>query len=122
MSLILKDFFFLDQSFPFLIKFVNQGFNKSAVRVSDYESIETAKKLAHKIDWVWIDYFNEFTLNTSEFIELKEMGFKLCLVSPELQGYDPEIEIYKLIKIFDNLKIKFDAICTKRFDLWQKFF
>jgi len=50
----ITDYFFLDQSFPFLIKWSKLGERHCAVRVSEFESIETALTLAGKIDWVWI--------------------------------------------------------------------
>jgi hypothetical protein len=42
------------------------------------------------------------------------------MVSPELQGYDPEIEISKLANLFNSSEIKLDAICTKRPDFWKE--
>ena len=116
----IKNYFFLDQSFPFLVKLARQGQKQSAVRVSEYESIKTVKNLAHHVNWVWIDYFTKFPLDPSEVNELKELDFKLCIVSPELQGYDPEIEISKLGHLFNSSEIKLDAICTKRPDLWKE--
>jgi len=41
-------------------------------------------------------------------------------VSPELQGYDPEIEISKLAHLFNSSQIQLDAICTKRPGLWKE--
>ena len=35
----IDDYFFLDQSFPFLIKFARQGHKLSAIRFSEFESI-----------------------------------------------------------------------------------
>ena len=90
------------------------------MRLSEYESINTVKNLAHQINWVWIDYFTKFPIDPSEVNELKELDFKLCIVSPELQGYDPEIEISKLGHLFNSSEIKLDAICTKRPDLWKE--
>ena len=116
----IKNYFFLDQSFPFLVKSAQQGQKQSAVRVSEYESFKTVKNLAGKVDWVWIDYFTKFPLDPSEVKELKQLGFQLCMVSPELQNYDPEIEICKLANLFESTEIKLDAICTKRPDLWKE--
>jgi len=116
----IKNYFFLDQSFPFLVKSARQGQKKSAVRLSEYESIKTVKKLAGHVDWVWIDYFTKFPLDSSEVNELKRLDFQLCMVSPELQGYDPEIEISKLAYLFNSSQIQLDAICTKRPDLWKE--
>lgn len=116
----ITNYFFLDQSFPFLVKSVRQGQKQSAVRVSEYESIKTVKNLAGQVDWVWIDYFTKFPLDPSEINELKQLDFQLCMVSPELQGYNPEIEISKLAHFFNSSEIKLDAICTKRRDLWTE--
>jgi hypothetical protein len=51
---------------------------------------------------------------------LKNSGFNLCLVSPELQGRNAEIEIPQLANLLAERGIKADAICTKRPDLWEK--
>ena len=116
----LTNYFFLDQSFPFLVKSSRQGKKQSAVRLSEYESINTVKNLAGKVDWVWVDYFTKFPLDQLEVNELKQLDFKLCMVSPELQGYDPEVEINKLAHLFNLSQIQLDAICTKRTDLWKE--
>ena len=115
----IKNYFFLDQSFPFLIKSAMAGQKKSAVRVSEFECINTAKNLANKVNWVWIDYFTSFPLLRNEVEELKKLGFKLCLVSPELQGFDPKIQIPKLAEFFHKSNIQLDAICTKSVGIWQ---
>ena len=116
----ITNYFFLDQSFPFLVKSAQQGQKQSALRVSEYESIKTVKILAGQVGWVWIDYFTKFPLDPSEVNELKQLDFQLCMVSPELQGYNPEIEISKLAHLFNSSEIKLDAICTKRPDLWKE--
>jgi len=115
----ITNYFFLDQSFPFLVKSARQGQKQSAVRLSEYESINTVITLARQVNWVWIDYFTKFPLNPPEVDELRQLDFKLCMVSPELQGYDPEIEINKLAHLFSSSQIHLDAICTKRPDLWK---
>lgn len=116
----IEDYFFLDQSFPFLIKWSNLGVNRAAVRVSEFETIETALTLAGKVDWVWVDCFTRFPLSTQDAKTLKKAGFKLCLVSPELQGRNPEKEILEWIQFLKKLEIIPDAICTKRPELWEK--
>lgn len=112
------NFFFLDQSFPFLIKWSRLGERRCAVRVSQFESIDTALTLSGKVDWVWVDCFSEFALTHEDFLRLKNAGFKLCIVSPELQGRNAEIEIPKMIEILRERQILVDAVCTKRIDLW----
>lgn len=115
----IEDYFFLDQSFPFLVKFAKLGEHRSAVRVSEFESVETALTLTGKIDWVWVDCFTHFSLNAQDAQRLKNAGFKLCLVSPELQGRAAETEIPQLRTLLVERKIMADAVCTKRPDLWQ---
>lgn len=116
----ISDYFFLDQSFPFLIKWSDAGEHRCAVRVSEFESIETALQLAGRVDWVWVDCFTRFPLNQKDAMRLKNAGFKLCLVSPELQGRDPQLEISQLASFLKKENIFADAVCTKRPDLWEK--
>jgi hypothetical protein len=116
----INDYFFLDQSFPFLVKWAKAGEHRSAVRISEFESIETALTLAGKVDWVWVDCFSRFPLTRDDARRLKEASFKLCLVSPELQGRDAETEIPLLISHLAQLDIEAEAVCTKRPDLWEK--
>lgn len=115
----IDNFFFLDQSFPFLIKTARQGERRCAVRVSEFESIDTALHLTKKVDWVWVDCFNYFPLSGEEAKRLRIAGFKLCLVSPELhQRFDPnEIPILRALLI--ERGIVPDAVCTKMPELWE---
>ena len=114
----IEDFFFLDQSFPFLKKTAFNGESRCAVRVSEYEDINTALSLTGKIDWVWVDCFSNFPLNKAEADQLKKAGFKLCFVSPELQGRDNISEIINFRNQIEQLGIKGDAVCTKHTELW----
>jgi hypothetical protein len=110
----IDNYFFLDLSLPFLVKFMKKGMTKIAVRFSEFEPLEFVIKFAGRVEWVWIDCFNELPLNDTNYKLLKE-NFKLCLVSPELQGHG--IEKIKDFKIqLANFNI--DAVCTKRPDLW----
>jgi hypothetical protein len=115
----ITNYFFLDQSFPFLIKWTKSGLTKCAVRVSEFESIDTALTLSGKAEWIWVDCFTHFPLTKSDALRLSSAGFKLCLVSPELQGFDANLEIPKLNKILTERDIIPDAVCTKRPDLWE---
>jgi len=116
----IDDYFFLDQSFPFLVKWSRAGEHRCAVRVSELESIETALTLAGLVDWVWVDCFSKFPLTGSDAKRLKNSGFRLCLVSPELQGRDAESEIPSLISQLSERNIVADAVCTKHPELWEK--
>ncbi len=110
----IADYFVLDQSFPFLVKWSKAGEHRCAVRVSEFESIETALTLAGKVDWVWVDCFTRFPLSEHDARSLKDAGFKLCLVSPELQGRDANVEIPHLVSLLKERNIAADAVCTKR--------
>jgi hypothetical protein len=116
---MIEDFFFLDQSFPFLRKTAFNGESRCAVRVSEYEDINTALSFARKIDWVWVDCFNHFPLSKEDARKLNNLGFKLCIVSPELQGRDADQEIPILLKKLKKMDINPEAVCTKRPELWN---
>ena len=114
----IDDSFFLDQSFPFMIKWASASGGRSAVRVSEFESVETALSLANIVSWVWVDCFTRFPLDSDEAKQLKTAGFKLCLVSPELHGRDlAGIEI--MARELLNKDIEIDAICSKKPEIWQ---
>ena len=102
------------------MKWSKAGEHRCAVRVSEFESIETALTLSGKVDWVWVDCFTKFPLSDDDAVRLRNAGFKLCLVSPELQGRDAEIEIPALVSLLREQNIESDAVCTKRPDLWEK--
>ncbi len=116
-----KNYFFLDQSFPFLIKYSNLGEKNCAARISEFESIETLINLQKKIKWVWVDCFTKFPLSNSDIKILKKMSFNICIVSPELQKRDSNNEILNFINEIRDLDLLPDAVCTKRPDLWEKF-
>ncbi|MEO8454622.1 MAG: phosphatidylinositol-specific phospholipase C/glycerophosphodiester phosphodiesterase family protein [Sphingomicrobium sp.] len=111
-------FFFLDQSFPFLLRTAGRGERRCAVRVSEFESIETALSFAGRIEWVWVDCFTRFPLDASAAKSLVGAGFRLCLVSPELQGRPAESEIPALRRLLEAEGIAAEAVCTKHPELW----
>ena len=115
----IKDYFFLDQSFPFLVKFASLGEHRGAIRVSEFESIETALRLSGKVDWVWVDCFSKFPLTRVEARLLKAASFKLCLVSPELQGRGSTEHILEFIQQIAREEICPEAVCTRRPDIWE---
>ena len=73
--------------------------------------------MKYKIKWVWVDCFTKLTLNTNKSELLKNAGFKLCLVSPELQGRQEDLLLYKVKVRKQNLN--FDAVCTKHPEKWK---
>ena len=70
--------------------------------------------------WVWVDCFTLFPLDHEDVQRLKRAGFRMCLVSPELQGRKAETEIPLLAQLLADRDIQADAVCTKRPDLWEK--
>ena len=109
------EYFFLDCSFPMIRTLVRAGESKIAVRFSEYEPLESCLALAGQVDWVWVDCFTRMPLDPLTYARLKR-HFRLCAVSPELQGRPPET-------IPDYAKqlapYPMDAVCTKRPDLWK---
>lgn len=110
-------FFMLDLSFPALIKMARRGERRVALRVSEYETVDSALTLAGQVEWVWIDVFQGFSITAAQHAALKAAGFKLCLVSPELHGRSPD-EIDSFRDLMREQGLQMDAICTKRIDLW----
>lgn len=115
----IEDWFFLDQSFPFLVRTARRGESRCAVRVSEFESIDTAMSLAGKVKWIWVDCFTRFPLDGAQAARLREAGFRLCLVSPELQGRDAVTEISALRALLEREGIVADAVCSKEPALWR---
>ena len=116
----IEDYFFLDQSFPFLVKYAVQSRGRSAVRLSEFEDMNTVLTLKDKINWVWIDCFTKFPLTQEIAVSLQEAGFKTCLVSPELQGRFDISEITNMAETMTQLSFVPDAVCTKLPGDWKK--
>jgi len=107
----ITNYFFLDSSFPMIYNLSNAGETKCAIRFSEYEDIQTALNMKGKADWVWIDCFTENPLTPSIYNRLRDNGFKICFVSPELQNQPEKIIEYK--KYFHDNNIQLDMICSK---------
>jgi hypothetical protein len=115
----IADWFFLDQSFPFLVRTANGGEPRCAVRVSEFESVDTALALAGRVHWVWVDCFTRFPLDRAQARRLADAGFRLCVVSPELQGRAALSEVPALRALLRDQGIGIDAVCTKEPELWR---
>jgi hypothetical protein len=115
----IEDYFFLDSSLPMIVNLSKAGEKRIAMRYSEFESKETVLNFAGLVDWIWVDCFTRLPLHRAERDLFKDAGFKLCLVSPELQGRPDDISLYK--KQLSDEGIAFDAICTKLYniDLWR---
>jgi hypothetical protein len=113
------DFFFLDQSFPYLRRWAGHGERRAAVRVSEEEAIDTAMRLAGRVDWVWVDCFDGFWLAEAEARRMIDAGLKLCLVSPELQDRFDVAEIVQARAAFAGWGLPLHAACTKLPERWS---
>lgn len=107
----IQNYFFLDSSFPMIYQLSQSQEKNIAIRFSEFESIETVLSMSKKVHWVWVDCFTLLPICNSSFMRLKDAGFKLCLVSPELQGRPQDIERYRTF--LNENSIYFDAVCTK---------
>jgi hypothetical protein len=115
----IENYFFLDQSFPFIIKKSKEGEKKIAVRVSDYESIITAKNVSDLVSWVWLDTFNELLFTEEDYLNLRKLNYKICLASPELHPHNDKSKILPIKMKLKKMKIKLDAVCTKFPEIWE---
>ena len=115
----IKKYFFLDSSFPMIYKLSNEGEKNIAIRFSEYEGLDTILNMKGKVNWVWIDCFTKNPLTKEIYIQLKNEGFNLCFVSPELQNQNEKLKEYKYY--FEKENIVMDMICTKHYniDKWE---
>ena len=112
------NYFFLDQSFPFMQKLIRQGNSQVAARASDLESVETA--LASGAGWCWLDSFlGDWKYLSNAVPRLNRAKIRTCLVSPELQRRDSDAELSELQGLILKYKLQIDAVCTKKMEKWQ---
>lgn len=111
---------FLDQSFPFLVRGLRNGETRTMVRISEYESVATALALAPRPDWVWVDSFTGQWPTAGDLERLAGHGYRLMVVSPELQGRSLEDEIQVITDRFDAAGVPMHGVCTKRPEMWHQ--
>ena len=91
----------------------DMGVKQVALRFSELEGLDTIRNMAGRAGWVWVDCFTKAPIDRESYKELKSLGYKLCFVSPELEGQEEKISEYK--KYIEEQGILFDAICTKSY-------
>jgi len=106
-----KRYFFLDSSFPMIYLLSRENEKNIALRFSEFEGLDTILNMENKVKWVWVDCFSKLPLDKEKFEILKSKGFKLCLVSPELQQQPEKIGEYRYYLLQNHINP--DAICTK---------
>ena len=107
----INNYFFLDSSFPVIHSLCLKNEKNIALRFSEFEGIDTICSMSKKVDWIWVDCFGKLPITAQNYKLFKNHKYKLCLVSPELQGQDRKLESYK--NYLQKEGIIFDAICTK---------
>ncbi len=114
----IDDYIFLDSSIPMINKLSYDNVSNIAVRLSELEPMEQVRKFAGRVKWVWVDCFSHFVLTKEVETEIHQMGFKICLVCPSLQGRPQDIESH--LSIINAQKIEIDAVCSKidHYDQW----
>ena len=58
-----KDYFFLDSSFPMVKLLTDKGINDIALRYSELEGIDTIENMAGKVKWIWVDTFTKIPID-----------------------------------------------------------
>jgi hypothetical protein len=116
----ISSYFFLDQSLPFLIKRGLKGHLRQAARMSEYESIDSVRRISKFCDWAWVDFFYEPSFDRDAIEQVQSLGLKICLVSPELHGAHREHEAAVLAQQVKNCGLKIEAVCTKFPGVWSE--
>jgi hypothetical protein len=116
----IENYFFLDQSFPFMVKTLRSQEKRVAIRVSDLESSKTIYNLVKRNiplpQWIWVDSFSGDWSHLSDLMVNRPADMKICLASPELHGRELSTE---LNTILSSIKIsQINAICTKCPEEW----
>ena len=110
----IKNFFFLDSTLPTLVRLtMREKIRQVAVRVSEYEPFEFALSFKGRAEWIWLDCFSGKPPSLALVKKIRRY-FRICAVSPELQGYSRE-----RIATFRSLMPYLSAVCTKYPELWN---
>lgn len=117
----IKKYFFLDSTFPMIKLLSDMGEKNIAVRYSEYEGMDTVRNMSGKVDWIWVDTFTKLPMDYQTYQEMKKLGYKVCLVSPDLQGQPEKLKQYA--EHIEAEQIEFDAICTKVYNIpeWKMY-
>ena len=107
-------FIFLDSSFPFIYKLSKNITKNFAIRVSDFESINTALSMTNRVKWIWLDCFKKYSISIKLINKLKTNNFKICLVFPDLHGRDIQASDKLFYKSLKRNNIRPDMICIKK--------
>lgn len=110
----IEDYFMLDLSVPAAVKLTRIAETRMAVRYSELEPAAGALAWKGRASWLWVDCFEQFPIAEPTWSELAA-AFKICLVSPELQGHTGEAWTRLRASLSGR---RFDAVCTKTPERW----
>ncbi len=118
----IKAYFFLDCSFPKTIELSLKGEKNLSLRYSEYEGLDSLIQCQSFAKWAWVDTFSSLPLDAKVLQQLKRLNYKVCLVSPELQGQDEKLEVYGQQLLAQGIVP--DAICSKTYNYkrWCQFY
>lgn len=111
----ISDYIWLDLAAPTAIALARGGERRIAVRYSEYEPLEAVLAFRGLVDWVWVDCFEHWPMNLEAWRVL-ERHFRICLVSPELQGHGAQAIAHWRGSLGGR---DFHAVCTKRPEEWE---
>jgi len=115
------DYFLLDVTIPQILNLNKIKILDIGLRISKYEQYKGILNFKHKNKWIWLDTFDgELPIKINEIKNLKNMNYKICLVSPELP-LKKKLYTKKFITTYKNSLSFIDAVCTKQPNLWKNF-
>lgn len=114
-------FFLFDVPFPQIFRMGNKYGLHLCLRVSDIETLDlnVCRGFA---TFIWLDTFcGNLWLNQDEYMKIKELGYRICFVSPELHR-PPKGDAHSFSKQIEDLvslpEYSNDYICTKHLTAW----
>lgn len=117
-------FLILNLSSPELLEMINKRYQKNLfLRYSFFEKINLKEKKFKKIDWIWVDFLNNYPISLTDYKYFKKNKKKICLTSPDLAGQKKR-SIKNYIFYLNKNKIKADMVCVKEKNLkiWKKYY
>ena len=117
----IEDFFFLDQSYPSMIKSLKNNLaSKVSARASEYESLNSIKSLPQSPAYIWCDSFNGKWSHLIPTLNYAIQVGSICvIVSPELQSRENKEEILEIQEILVLNEPRNIAVCTKNPWMWE---
>lgn len=114
----IANYFLFDMSIPELVVNANRNLH-FYTRNSD---IEKECVLYDNAAGVWLDaFFDEHWLTEKIVMQHIAQGMKVCIVSPELHGYDP-MRVWEMLRMTDLYKSDLVTLCTDIPDRAQEYF